>query len=102
LPDDDLVTITVTDLRHPLYGRSFVVVSVTGVPHGQGQVYVDYRGHILLKVPIAATSLRPACPAAPVSKLSRAAIRDLLHVAASGPGANDGAAPAPPPPGSGA
>jgi hypothetical protein len=40
-----------------------------------------YRGDVLLKVPIRATSLAPAPPRPPSSKLSLEAIRDLVRLA---------------------
>jgi hypothetical protein len=78
--------ITITDPAHPLYGRSFPLVSVSGSQHGSGHdgsghAYVDDRGRAVLRIAIVATSLHPAPPAIPRSKLSLEAIRDLVHVA---------------------
>jgi hypothetical protein len=73
--------ITITDPAHPLYGRSFPLVSVSGSQHGSGHAYVDDRGRAVLRIAIVATSLHPAPPAIPRSKLSLDAIRDLVHVA---------------------
>src|SRR5919112_4801578 len=73
--------ITITDPAHPLYGRSFPLVSVSGSQHGSGHAYVDDRGRAVLRIAIVATSLHPASPAIPRSKLSLDAIRDLVHVA---------------------
>src|SRR5215210_6653453 len=71
--------ITVTDPTHPLFGRCFALASVTGSAPG-GHALVVYRGDVLLKLPIGATSLSPAPP--PVSsKLSLCAIRDLIRLA---------------------
>src|SRR3954471_2589623 len=77
--------ITVTDPTHPLFGRCFALSSVTGAAAG-GHALVVYRGDVLLKVPIGATSLSPApppgAPPPPVSsKLSLRAIRDLIRLA---------------------
>ena len=73
--------ITITDPAHPLYGRSFPLISVSGSRHGNGHAYVDDRGRAVLRIPIEATSLRPAPPACRRSKLSLEAIRDLVQVA---------------------
>ena len=73
--------ITITDPAHPLYGRSFPLVSVSGSQHGSGHAYVDDRGRAVLRIAIVATSLHPAPPAIPRSKLSLEAIRDLVQVA---------------------
>jgi len=72
--------ITVTDPTHPLFGRCFALASMTGSAATGGHAFVVYRGDVLLKLPIEATSLSPAPP--PVSsKLSLGAIRDLIHLA---------------------
>jgi hypothetical protein len=73
--------ITITDPTHPLYGRSFPLISVSGLRHGNGHAHVDDRGRAVLRIAIVATSLHPAPPAIPRSKLSLEAIRDLVHVA---------------------
>src|SRR3954471_18952416 len=75
--------ITITDPAHPLYGRSFPLVSVSGSQHGTGHAYVDDHGRAMLRIPIRATSLRPAVPDLPTSKLSLEAIRKLVRLAAS-------------------
>ena len=72
--------VTVTDPAHPLYGRRFVLAPVSGVKTG-GQVLVVFRDDVLLRVPVAATDLSPARPCLPTSKLSLAAIRDLICLA---------------------
>src|SRR3982751_1157239 len=77
--------ITVTAPPHPLFGRCFALASMTGSAATGGHAFVVYRGDVLLKLPIEATSLSPAPP--PVSsKLSLGAIRDPIP-------------PVPPPPG---
>src|SRR3954466_3086260 len=67
--------ITITDPAHPLYGRTFPLVSVSGSQHGTGHAYVDDHGRAGERIPIRATSLRPAVPDLPTSKLSLEAIR---------------------------
>ena len=79
--------ITVTDPAHPLYGRAFVLVSLASAPGPGSCAQVAYRGDIMLKIPIEATSLRPAAPSMPVSKLTLPAIQELVRLAAP-PGAN--------------
>ena len=77
--------ITVTDPTHPLFGRCFALASVTGSAAAGGHALVVYRGDILLKLPIGATSLAPAPPLGALppasSKLSLGAIRDLIRLA---------------------
>jgi len=56
-------------------------VSVSGSHHGTGHAYVDDHGRAVLRIPIRATSLRPAVPDLPTSKLSLEAIRELVRLA---------------------
>src|SRR3954453_17831718 len=92
--------ITITDPAHPLYGRTFPLVSVSGSQHGTGHAYVDDHGRAVLRIPIRATSLHPAPLALPTSKLSLQAIRDLVRLASHEEGigrtiAPDAASPGP-------
>ena len=73
--------IRITDPAHPLYGRTFPLVSVSGSQHGTGHAYVDDHGRAVLRIPIKVTSLRPAVPDLPTSKLSLEAIRELVRLA---------------------
>jgi len=89
--------LTVTDPAHPLHGRAFVLVSLTSTPGPGSCAQVAYRGDIMLKIPVEATSLRPAAPSMPASKLTLHAIQELVRLAAQGepadPGASDHAGP---------
>jgi hypothetical protein len=89
--------ITVTDPAHPLHGRAFVLVSLASAPGPGSCAQVAYDGDIMLKIPIEATSLRPAAPSMPASKLTLHAIQELVRVAARGepaaPGKPDHASP---------
>jgi hypothetical protein len=73
--------IAVTDPRHPLYGRRYVLLSAVHSSSRRVYVHVTDTGDVVLKIPIAATSLRPAPHGRPSSKLSLDAIRDLLRLA---------------------
>jgi hypothetical protein len=88
LPDE----IEVTDPTHPLHGRCFHLLSVSGTLRTAGYVWVEYRPGILLMLPIPATSLRPARPRAIVTKLCLEALEDLVAVA----GESEGACPSSP------
>jgi hypothetical protein len=68
--------VTVTDRRHPLYGKSFPVASVASAPGSRGHVFVTYRERALLMIPIAATSLQPRPPTTG-TKLTAETIEDL-------------------------
>jgi hypothetical protein len=78
LPDQP-EKVTVIDPTHPLFRREFALVATTGSAVN-GHAHVVYRGDALLKLPIRATSLSAASPRLPASKLSPAAIRDLIRL----------------------
>src|SRR3954464_14903971 len=68
-----LTEVEVTDPGHPLFGRRFAVVSVSGPrPPGRagGQIPAPISGRVLVNLPLAATSLVPRPPDAGLSKLS--------------------------------
>ena len=81
LPTDRPEQVTVTDPAHPLYGRTFAVVAPASTVGASGQVTVAYRDGILIKIPVVATSLRPASLRPPSSKLSADSVRELVRVA---------------------
>jgi len=68
----------VTDPTHPLYGRRFRVLSISHPPQRPGHVVVAYRDFMRLRLPVLATSLASTQPAALRTKLTRAALLDLL------------------------
>ena len=76
-----------TDPSHPLYGRRFRLVAVTGSSDVSGHAHVAYSGDVVLTIPIRATSLQPAPPDRPSSKLSLEAIRALLDLVSREDGA---------------
>ena len=82
LPTGRPEQVTVTDPTHPLYGRTFAVVAPASTVGAYGQVTVVYRDDILLKIPVAATSLHPTSGRLPSSKLSADSVRELVRVAA--------------------
>ena len=61
--DEALPDIAVTDPRHPLYGRRFPLLSVSQPPLGDGHVFVRYRDVMVLRLPVAATTLASSRPA---------------------------------------
>ena len=76
--------ITVTDPAHPLYGRTFALISVASTPGPGSCAQVAYRGDIMFKIPIEATSLRRAVSSLPASKLTLHAIQELIRLASYG------------------
>src|SRR3712207_5672633 len=69
-------TVRVTDPRHPLFGKTLPLVSMTGSRLARGHVYVSHCGAALLMIPISSTSLRVG-PEAPRSKLTTVALTVL-------------------------
>ena len=74
--------ITVTDPRHPLYGRRFA--SASAQLGASGYVYVAHRSGTTLRLPVTATSLHPLPRTVTGTKLTLEAIHDLLRLAAEG------------------
>src|SRR3954465_680203 len=91
--------VTVTDPAHPLHGRVFVLVSLASAPGPGSCALVAYRGDIVLKIPVEATSLRPAAPGTPASKLTLHATREPARLAARGQPPDPRARGEPPGPG---
>jgi hypothetical protein len=68
----------VTDPTHPLFGRRFVVRSISHPPGHAGFVFVAYRQSFTLRIPIVATNAHP-CPLPRTRiKWTPAAIADFL------------------------
>ncbi len=77
--DGDVIEIEVTDPGHPLFGRRFPLVSVSR-PRATsgGHAFVAHQGRMLLKLPVAATSLAPRLPDGMPTKLTVAAVEELI------------------------
>src|SRR6185503_15454805 len=80
-PEEEGREIEVTDPRHPLCGRRFPLLSISSPPQSPGQVFVAYRDGMVLRIPLAATTLAVARPPACGPKLTFDAVADLLRVA---------------------
>lgn len=71
--------IEVTDPRHPLFGQRFALVSGRRPStSGSDTVLVVFRDHILLRLPITATSLVSRPYDEVTSKLTLEAMRELI------------------------
>ena len=85
-------------------GRRFQVVSISHPPHRPGHVTVAYRDGMRLRIPVGATNLAPSTLALPRSKLTRAALLDLVaalkECEASCPDQTHASGPGPPTPSS--
>ena len=68
-----------------------MLVSLTRAPGPGSCAQVAYQGDIMLKIPIEATSLRPAAPSMPAGKLTLHAIQELVRLADRDKPANSGA-----------
>jgi len=74
------IEIEVTDSRHPLFGRRLPLISI-GARRSDGYALVAYRERMVLKLPVAATSLAPRQPHEALSKLTREALEELVALA---------------------
>ena len=80
-PDTTETTeIEVTDPRHPLFGRRFPLISMHSSPHGSIQVLVGYREALVLRIPLAATTLASTQPSV-LTKLTCEAVEELVLLA---------------------
>jgi len=80
-PDEkDPTEIEVVDPTHPLFGRRFPVISVSSPLHGSGNVFVSYREHMVLRLPVTSTTLAPSRPATS-TKLTYSAVQELVAIA---------------------
>jgi hypothetical protein len=75
-----MADIEVTDPRHPLFGRRFPLISISSARQSAGQVFVAYRDAMVLRIPLASTTLAASRPPAS-TKLTFDAVTDLLMVA---------------------
>ena len=74
--DGDFVE--VTDPTHPLFQRKFRLLAVSRSICGTAQVTVQYRNELTLRLPQQSTSLSGLAGITVRSKLTAAAVRDLL------------------------
>jgi hypothetical protein len=56
-PSEELAEIEIIDPMHPLFGRRFVLLSVSTSPRAIGYASVIYEGHMQLRIPLSATHL---------------------------------------------
>ena len=79
-PDNEVTEIEVTDPTHPLFGRRFSVRRIGDTWHGASHVFVVYRQHMTLRIPLAATTLLPTRPHLR-TKLTLDAVQELVTLA---------------------
>jgi hypothetical protein len=72
--------VEVADPTPPLCGRRFPLRSISAPVQGPAHVYVAYRGHMTLRLPLLATNLTTPRPLT-ATKLTRAALTDFLAMA---------------------
>ena len=73
-------TLEVTDPAHPLFGRRFLIISVSRPPSGEAHAIVESGHDIALKIPVCCTSLEPSgfCLSTKLSLSSLKAFIQLL------------------------
>ena len=72
--------IEVVDPAHPLFGRTFLVVSIARQPRGEN-VLVRYQERMLLRIPIAATNLSTPNLYQIRTKLNLSSVEEFLEIA---------------------
>jgi len=70
--------VEVIDPTHPLFGRRFVVLSVSRQPGRPALVTVAYGDDARLRIPLAATNRTDSPPPRSRAKITPASLRDLL------------------------
>ncbi len=75
-----MTEIEVTDPRHPLFGRRFPVRSIGAPERGATYLFVAYREHMTLRIPLTSTNLIAPRSAIP-TKVTFEAVTDLLTLA---------------------
>ncbi len=75
--------IEVTDPTHPLFRRRFPLIVVHDSTHSAGHILVSYRGDLVLRIELWATSLAPSPqrPSSPATKLTSQAVIELVQLA---------------------
>ena len=75
--------IEVSDPTHPLFGRRFALISVSAPLQGPGSAFVSYREYMVLRLPVASTTLALSGPVIS-TKLTADALKELLTIAEEG------------------
>jgi hypothetical protein len=78
--DYNLLTVTIIDPAHPLFGRTFPLLSTSSPLQGIGSARIYYRDDIYLKIPLSATNLN-FVPRSTSSKFTSEALTDLIDLA---------------------
>jgi len=80
-PDEENQTeVEVNDPTHPLFGRRFSLISVSSPLQGPGSAFISYREYMVLRLPVASTTLAPSRPVIS-TKLTADAIQELMTIA---------------------
>jgi hypothetical protein len=78
--EKDRTEIEVSDPTHPLFGRRFPLISVSAPLHGVGFAFVSYREHMVLRLPVASTTLASSRPVIS-TKLTLDEVSELMTIA---------------------
>ena len=78
--EENRTEIEVTDPTHPLFGRRFALISVSSPLQGPGSAFVSYREYMVLRLPVASTTLALSRPVLS-TKLTLSAVKELVTLA---------------------
>lgn len=79
--DKSKTEITVIDPRHPLYNRTFSILSVSDPNFSQGHAYVIYREGVTLRIPFSVTDIFGHDCTFIATKLTSSSIEALVSLA---------------------
>jgi hypothetical protein len=78
--DKSKTEVTVIDPRHPLFNKTFYILSMSDPDFSQGHVYVIYREGVTLRIPFNATDIAGNfCISS--AKLTASSIEELVSLA---------------------
>ena len=71
--------ITITDPRHPLFGRSFRILSINNFYSNRKNIDAIYEEHVTFRIPISATNLENNSWGSSI-KLTQSSVEDLVSL----------------------
>lgn len=80
--EEEETLVEIIDPTHPLFGRTFPLISFSSQPDAQ-YILVRYQEYMALRIPLLATNLISAQPKVP-TRLTFTAIQELISAAEAG------------------
>ncbi len=80
LEEKERTEVTITDPRHPLFKRTFPILSMSNPHFSQGHIYVIYREGVTLRIPLLSTDIIDNSYSSAI-KLTRVSLEELVSLA---------------------